>query len=289
MNYVYHLLFMYAIMVLLAVSLDLFVGHLGILSLCHAAFWGFGAYTSGILTVMVGVGFPLAFLASMVSTMAFSQVLAVAAIRLRGDAVVLASLAIVMAIAEVWKNWRGLTGGLDGLVGIPQGAWGGFIIGIPSLQALQAAVFVVLSTMLVARLFRTPLMRNFHAFRDDAMGATGFGLCAFPTVARAAAISGMIAGGAGSLYACYASYINPTVFSASPSIMVLVMVLLGGAGSKAGPWLGALVLTGIPEIVRLSGISSSDVGSLYQVVLGLCLILVAAFRPRGMVKGYVFR
>jgi len=262
---------------------------LGILSLCHAAFWGCGAYTAGILMVKVGVGFPFAFAASVVLTLIFSQAIALAAIRLRGDAVILASLAVVMAIGEFWKNWRGLTGGLDGLVGVPQPSWGAFVVESPAMQALQAAVVVVLSTIAVMRLFRTPLMRSFHAFRDDALSAIGFGLPPLPTVARAAAVSGMIAGGAGALYACYASYINPTVFSVSASIMVLVMVLLGGAGSKTGPWLGALALTALPEVVRLSGMNSSDVGSFYQMVLGLCLILVAAVRPRGLVKGYVFK
>jgi len=289
MNYLIHLIFMFCIMSLLTISLDLFVGHLGILSLAHSVFWAAGAYGTGMCLLHLGWPFPMALLAGILLSIVLSQTIAISAYRLRHDAIILATLSLLMISLDLLKNLRSLTGGLDGLIGIPAPSWGGLAISNPLLQTVQAAAFLIVAVFLRNRIIYSPLGRGMHAFRDDPLSAVGLGVRPIRVFPYAAALSAALAAVAGALYATNASYLNPTTFNQDQAILLLVMVLIGGAGSKYGPLLGALILILLPEAFRMIGISSAQVGAIQQIFIGLCLITFAGFRPRGLWGGYRFK
>lgn len=289
MNYFLHLTFTFCVMSLLTISLDLFIGQLGILSLAHTVFWAAGAYGTGICLLHFGCPFPVALLAGILLSIILSQAVAFSAFRLRHDGIILATLALLMIVFDLIKNLRGLTGGLDGMVGIPAPSWGGMVLGSPLLQTLQASIFLIAAFFLRNQIISSPIGRVMRAYRDDPLSAVGLGVRPIKVFPYTAALSAALAAVAGAIYATNASYLNPATFNQDQAILLLVMVLIGGAGSKYGPLLGALILMLLPETFRMIGISSASVGAIQQIFIGLCLVFFAVFRPRGILGGYRFK
>lgn len=289
MNYLQHLVFLFSIYMLLVTSLDLMVGHLGRLVLCHSAFYAIGSYCIAILTVDAGVPFPLAVLASIVLGAVFSLPVAFATRRLRGDDVVLVSFGFLLIVLEVLKNWRSLTGGLDGIPGIPPPSIGEIVITSRIGYVGIVLALAVGCWLLMGRLMGSTFGLYAHASREDARIAIGLGIDPTWTTIKTFCLGGGAAALAGSMYASYTSYIDPMIFGPDKSFLLIVMVLLGGAGTRAGPLLGALLLFGVVELLRFVSLGTVNVGLIYQMTAGLLLVGFAMFRPRGIVPGFAFR
>jgi branched-chain amino acid transport system permease protein len=289
MNYLWHLIYMASIYSMLTVTLDILVGHLGLLVLCQSAFFASGAYTGALLMLRCGLSFPAAAVtAALVSTITATLV-SVVARRLRSDAVVLASFSFLLLLIDLLKNLKQLTGGLDGIVDIPGlGVWLKKLDSHPG-QALFAVCCAIL-TWLIAHRFSSGISGRFlHALRDDPHAAVGLGIQPLHVYARAFGLTGCISGLSGVLYASYATYINPNVFGSDTSILLISMVLVGGASTRMGPILGTLILLAMPEIIRTLGGGISAIGAINYIVMGLILVAFAVFRPKGILGGYEFR
>jgi len=288
MDYVLHIAVLIGIYTTLSVSLDLLVGHTGLLSLAHAAFYGLGAYTSALFAVQLGAPFPVGVLAGMVMAALVSLIVSLPSLRLHEDYFVIATFGFQMIIFSIFNNWIELSRGPLGIPGIPQPV----ILG----WAVQSHFeFVFLSTLLASFAFlvvglitTSPFGRVLRAIREDEVFAQAMGKNTVRFKITAFAVSAMLAASAGSLYAHYVTYIDPTSFTVMESILVISMVIIGGAGSLWGPMVGAIVLVMLPEALRFLGLPSSIAANLRQIVYGVLLVVMMMIRPGGLMGRYGF-
>ena len=157
MNYVLHILVMINIYLILALSLNVLVGYAGLLSICHAAFYGIGAYIATLLMVKLGVNFFPALLLGVLGAMALSLPVAIPALRLKGDYFVLASLGFQIIAYSVLYNWVGLTRGPYGIPGIPRPDILGWQIGTIPLYFVLTLLFALLCLFIFWRITSSPL------------------------------------------------------------------------------------------------------------------------------------
>jgi len=288
MNYILHLLVLLTIYLILSFSLNVLVGYTGLLSLAHAAFYGIGAYTSSLLMVRWGVSFPLALLAGVGMAVILSLVVAVPSLRLKGDYFVLASLGFQVIAFSVLYNWVGLTRGPYGIPGIPKPSIFGLKFNsIPAFLVFSGILSVVCIFILVGML-KSPFGRSLKAIREDelATAALGKNITAFKI--QAFVIAGGISAVAGSLYAWYVTYIDPTSFNLNESIFIIAVVLVGGSGNIKGPIVGTLFMILLPEILRFLRIPDTVAPNVRQMIYGALLIILMRYRPQGIAGEYKF-
>jgi branched-chain amino acid transport system permease protein len=130
---------------------------------------------------------------------------------------------------------------------------------------------------------RAPFGRLLRAIREDELAVAAFGKNVLFAKVRAAAIAGVMAGAAGGLYAVYLSFIDPTTFDLNASVLLLTMVVLGGARTLAGSIVGPLVLLALPQLLTFIDIPTTTAAAVRQGIYGLLLILFMVFRPQGLV------
>lgn len=266
---------MAAIHGVLAVSLDVVVGGLGLISLGHAALFGIGAYLSAAVALGFGLPWLLALAVAGLGGAVAGLVLGALALRIRGHYFVLVSLGFGEIVRLVLLNWKAVTRGSDGIVGIPAPSVAGVLV-TSKLGAyfLSLAVLVVVVT-LTHRLRVSAFGRAATALRADEVAARAAGVS--PALVKLSALgwSGAAAGLAGSLYAHFYTFISPEVFTVDVSVTVLVMVIVGGAGTRGGPLLGAVLLTVLPEWLR-------PFRQYYLILYGAAVVLVMVFWPDGI-------
>lgn len=288
MDYLLHVVVMIGIYAILAMSLDLLVGHTGLLSVAHAAFYGLGAYTSGLLSTHFHTPFVSGLLAAMCVAIVFSFFVSLPGLRLRDDYFVVATFGFQMILFSVLNNWIQLTRGPQGLTGIPRPALLGLAVDSRASFLALVLVAAVVSYVIVQRTATSPFGRVLRAIREDEVFAQALGKNTLRFKVTVAAVAAALAAVAGSLYAHYASYIDPSGFTVMESILIAAMVIVGGAGSKWGPVVGAVTLVALPELLRLVGLPGSVAASLRQVLYGAALVAMMIARPRGLAGQYGF-
>jgi len=288
MDYLLHLIVISCVYVTLAVSLDMLAGHTGILSVCHAAFFALGAYTSTLLAVRLGFAFPLALLAGMLSAAMFSVAVSLPSVRLRDDFFVIATFAFQLIFSSLLNNWTVLTRGPLGIPGIPTPRILGWTVASRGDWVFLAALMATVAFTAARLLTGGPFGRVLRAIREDESFARALGKETNRFKATVFAVSGAIAAAAGSLYGHYVGYIDPTSFSLGESILIVSMVIIGGAGSLWGPALGAVGLVALPELLRLIGFPAVLAANLRQVLYGLLLVIAMVLRPQGLFGKYGF-
>lgn len=288
MNYVLHILVMINIYLILALSLNVLVGYTGLLSICHAAFYGIGAYIATLLMVKLGFNFFPALLLGVLGAMVLSLPVAIPALRLKGDYFVLASLGFQIIAYSVLYNWVGLTRGPYGIPGIPRPEILGWQISTIPLYFVLTLLFALLCLFIFWRITSSPFGRVLKAIREDEIAAealgkniTNFKVAAFAIAAGVAAISG-------ALYAGYVTYIDPTSFNLEESIFILSVVIIGGTGNLKGSVVGAISLVILPEALRFVGIPDTVAPNVRQMIYGGLLVGLMFFRPQGIVGEYQF-
>jgi branched-chain amino acid transport system permease protein len=279
---------MITLYVILGLSLNLVVGYGGLLSLCHGAFYGVGAYTCTLLMMKAGFGFFTATLCAIGVAALLALLIAFPSLRFREDFFALATLGFQMIVFSILYNCIGLTRGPYGIPGIPKPALFGIEFRtIPAFLLLSAvlAAFVVVIHWQIAR---SPFGRALQAVRDDELAARALGKN--PTYFRVAAftLAGGLAAIAGALYATYVSYIDPTSFGLDEAIFILTVVVIGGAASPWGPIAGAGFVVVLPEALRFLHVPGTVEPNVRQIVFGLILVLAMRFRPRGIAGKYAF-
>ncbi len=286
MDYFLHIAILACIFSILAVALDLLAGHSGALSLAHAAFYGIGAYSSALLTVQAGAPYVVGVLAGMGVAFLVSFLVSLPSLRLHGDYFVIATLGFQIIVFNVFNNWMGLTRGPLGIPGIPQPVILGWQVESNVDFVILAATFAVSAFLVVWRITTSPFGRVLHAIREDEVFAKALGKNTLRFKITVFAVSAALAASAGSLYAHYITYIDPTSFTVMESILVISMVIIGGAGSLRGPLIGAVVLITLPEGLRFVGLPSAVAANLRQIIYGSLLVVMMMVRPQGLVGRY---
>jgi branched-chain amino acid transport system permease protein len=258
----------------LALSLNLIAGFSGIVSLGHAAFYGFGAYATAILSTRVGVPVWWSMLAATLLTGLFGAAFAWPVMRLRGHYIAMGTFGLGGFIWMLMHNWIDLTRGPMGIRSIPSPAIFGEELTGAGFFWLMLAILVA-STLLVIALLDSSFGRSLRAMRDDELGAQSVGIDPRVLKMKIFALSAAIAGAAGAFWAHYVSFISPDSFTPVVSIGMLAMVVLGGLGSVPGAIFGGAVLAALPEVLRFAA-------DYREAIYGAIMALMVLYRPQGI-------
>jgi branched-chain amino acid transport system ATP-binding protein len=264
-----------AITAIVGVGLNVLLGLTGQVSFGHVAFYAIGAYVVGVLTTTMGWSFWLAWpVAALVAGM-FGMLLALPALRAKGPYLAMITIAFSFIVQHAIVEMRGVTGGQNGIMGIMPPAFGGIVAGE---QGIAILAFLALAAVLAmfTWLSRGTWGAAMRAVRDSETASESIGLNPLVIKAVAFTVSALLAGLAGGLFAPLSGFVSPDVFSFMQSILFLLVVVVGGSGSVAGPLVGALIVGILPEM--LSGLAD------YRLLFfGALLLLVLWIAPDGVV------
>jgi branched-chain amino acid transport system permease protein len=280
--YLAHFLVMVAIYAILALSLNLLIGYSGIFSLAHAAIYGIGAYASALAALKLGLGFWGGMVVAAGAGAFASALVAIPSLRVAGDYYVVASFGLQVVVLAVFMNWTDLTNGHAGLPGIPRPNLFGWTIDQPFEYVFLATVFALLTLAICWRLTTSAFGRVLQAIRDDEIAAQAMGKNVVLVKIVIACLSSALGAMAGSLYAHYITYINPSSFALHESIFIATLVILGGSERLAGPVVGAFVLLAIPELLKFLAIPDTVAAPMRQIIYGALLIVFMLVRPEGI-------
>jgi len=278
--YIIHLLILICIYLILSLSLNLSIGYSGVLNLGHIAFYGLGAYTSALLA-LAGAPFVLCFLAGGIVAMFCGFLLALPTDKIKGDYLALVTVGFSFIIYSLMLNLDDLTRGPLGLPGIPRPAIFGFVFEDNFSFLILAAIVAIIVYFVIKRITDSPFGKLLEAVRDDELAAKILGKDTFKAKAFSLALSAFFAGLAGSLYAGYITFIDPSSFSLMQIIPIISIVIVGGLASLPGTVAAAVILTLIPEALRFVGFPSSILGPMRQIIYSLILLVILIYRPRG--------
>lgn len=277
-DYYFTLLNIIGIHALLVVGLNLLLGYAGQISLGHAAFFGLGAYTSGILTATYSVNPWLALPVGLLVAGVAAFLVGVPALKLRGYYLAMATLGFGIIVYIVFNQTQELTGGPSGLSGIPSLSLGGFSFDSPDRLFLLIWVILGVILLLSANLVDSRLGRAVRALHESEPAAQSLGVNTSRAKLLIFVWSALYAALAGSLYAHTLNFVAPSSFTFMFSIKLVTMVIVGGMASIWGSLLGAAVLTILPELL----VVFHD----YEIIIfGAILMVVMIFLPRGLVRG----
>ncbi len=259
------------------IGLGIAFGWAGLVQLGHAALIGVGAYTTARLGVSHGFGFWTALPIAVALTALVSFVVAVPMLRLRGHYLALATVGLNVTLEIVAKNWVGLTGGYDGISGIPPITLLGHVLETDAEYYYLSLAFLVVAALAAMSLRGSRFGRAMIAIRDDELAAGVAGVDVVRMKVLAFVLSGVFAAVSGCLYAHYSRYISPQDFDLLRSITLLVMLIVGGDLSVPGAIAGAILLTFAPEWMRF-------LGDAYLAFFGAAIVVVLVLLPGGIAQ-----
>jgi branched-chain amino acid transport system permease protein len=273
---------------MLVLSANLTTGMANLLTMCQAAFYGIGAYIGTYFLFQFNISFLLIAFLVMMTTGLSSLIISYASVKLKGDYFVLATMGFQLIVYTIIYNWTEVTHGTYGIAGIP-----GFNLAfglVPIDGIYQNLILVLLITAAIIwflnRLKNSPYGRLLKAIRTDGTIVESFGRNTAGVKIWAFALSSAIAGLAGTLYASYVGYIDPTSFPLKESIFILCALFIGGIGNIEGPICGAAFVILLPEVLRWVGLPESMAAEIRQIIYGLALVLIMIFHPQG-IKGKI--
>jgi len=296
MDYLCHILIYAVIYILISISLNIIVGYGGMLTMAHAGFFALGCYVYAVITHVMGWEFiPAAVLAFMISAF-LSLGISLPAWRFKKDFFILLSLVVQVLLYSVFYNWYNeealfgsiynMTNGPFGIANIPQPTVFGWQLkehgSILFLYMCLGFVLLIITKILL----KSPWGNLMIAVRDDELAARSLGKNTRILKIEAFAISCGITAIAGTMYAAYARYIDPSTATIEESILMLSMIVVGGTGNFKGPVVGAIILLLIPEALRLISIPDAIAANVKLMVYGVLLVVLMHFRNQGIAGEY---
>ncbi len=280
--------------VMLGWGLNVVVGLAGLLDLGYVAFYAVGAYSYALLATNFGLSFWICLPLAGILAALWGVMLGFPVLRLRGDYLAIVTLAFGEIIRLVIINWQSLTGGPNGVSGIPRPT----LFGIPltpgddglaaklgiEFSPTHRIVFLfylilalaLLTNWVTIRLRRLPIGRAWEALREDEVACRALGINTTTTKLTAFATGAMFGGFAGAFFATRQGFISPESFTFQESALVLAIVVLGGMGSQLGVALAALAMIGGFELFR-------GLDQYRMLVFGMAMVLLMIWRPRGLI------
>lgn len=273
----YHLVLATRILILalFAMSLDLLDGYVGLTSLGHAVFLGTSAYVTGFIAIGYSDNIFVLLGAGLATSMVLGALIGPLVLRATGVYFLMLSLAVSQVVWGIAWQWRSITGGDDGLAGIPRPSLGSLIlIDSASFYRLTIILFLIAAALLL-RLVRSPFGLGLQGIRESTLRMQAFGYNVWLHKYIAFVISSVAAGLAGVLLALQNGIVTPTQLSIHTSAIGLLMALVGGAGTMIGPIVGAV-------IVVLLEYGVSQYTERWVALLGIIYIVVVLFAPDGI-------
>ncbi|MAM00068.1 high-affinity branched-chain amino acid ABC transporter permease LivM [Hydrocarboniclastica marina] len=287
------------IYVMLGLGLNIVVGLAGLLDLGYVAFYAVGAYSYALLSEYFGLSFWAALPLGAGLAALFGLLLGFPVLRLRGDYLAIVTLGFGEIIRILLNNWTHITGGPNGIGGIPDPTLFGMefgrrvkeegnvsfheTLGI-SYDGSHQVIFLYLIAVVLAfftwfvirRLIRMPAGRSWEALREDEIACRSLGMSRTAVKLSAFTLGASFAGFAGTLFAARQGFINPESFTFIESAIILAIVVLGGMGSQLGVILAAVAVTILPELAR-------EFSEYRMLVFGAGMVLMMIWRPQGLV------
>ena len=264
--YYIHLMVIIGIFAILLLGLDIVVGYVGEVSLGHAALFGIGSYTAGVLNFQLGVPFLLAIPASIVVTAVFGAILALPALRVNGPYLAMVTLAFGTIIQIMINEMTFLTNGPLGISLRKPVLFGHQVTGTDYYYIVLVAL--VLTVIVVQRLLKSHLGRAFEALRDSPVASDCMAVSVYAYKVYAFVISAALAGLAGSLFTYSEEYISPNTYNFELTILFLLAVIMGGRKTRSGPILGAIIIVMLPNVL-------SDIELFRTIAIGIAAFAVA--------------
>jgi branched-chain amino acid transport system permease protein len=270
--YVASLALVYLIM---AIGLNLTLGYAGQISLAHGAFMAFGSYAVAVLGPR---GWPFELGLLLGAALAFGWGLGVGfpALKVKHHFLAMVTLGFNIVVFLVLRNWESLTGGSFGISGIARPAWGRLAFQSDRAYYVYILAWAALVVGSAYWILGSRWGRAFRAIRENEMRAEALGVSLRNYKLMAFAIGAAYAGVGGALFAPLLGYIDPGAYTLDRSIQFLMMVVIGGLGRFEGPFIGAILVTVLPEVLRASE-------GLYLVIYAVAVILMMLFMPKGLV------
>jgi branched-chain amino acid transport system permease protein len=286
-SYIAFILAIGGIYALLALSLNLVWGAAGMVNLGLAGFFAVGGYTTALLTTRLGVPVPFAVLSSLITGAATGLLLTIATRRLRDEYLAIVTLGFAEALRLVAANETWLTGGTDGIAGVPQPFKAQFGRSYDQFYLILVLCVVTIVFLVLRRLDRSPYGRTLKAIRENPEVAAIAGKNSLQFKLQAFALSGAIAALAGALYAHFVSYIAPDLYQPLLTIYIFLGVTAGGLGRPAGALLGAYLVISLLESVRFIGhsipiLSALQVAAAREILVGVMLLWFLSALPGGL-------
>ena len=276
----YHLqvLIFIGIYIVLALSLNLLNGYVGLLSIGHAAFYGIGAYASAKLNMDLHLPFILAMPGAAVVAGIFGYLIAKPTLRLSGIYMTLATLGFNIIFFLILQNWMSFTNGPLGIMDIPEPNILGWKVDTRAEYYYLMLFLVVLTLFCMDRLIKCRFGRGLKSIRENELAAEAMGVNTTRYKIQAFVLAAFFAGLAGSYYAHFVKFISPDSFYIYESFTLLAMLAFGGQGNLIGPAVGAAVLLIIPEIFRF-------LQEYRMFIYGGVLIVMMLVRRQGLLGG----
>lgn len=255
---------------LFAVALDLLLGYVGLLSFGHAAFWGGSAYVTGLVAIHAGVPFPLAVLAGALFAMVLAVPIGYLSVRRSGIYFAMVTLAFAQLIYFVANQWSDVTGGENGLQGVPKSFFGVELVETDAFYFYYAALPIILLGLWAAwRIVHSPFGRVLVAIRDNAPRARALGYDVERYKVMAFVLSAGLAGLAGGVFAVSHGFVALSELHWSTSGEVVLMTVLGGIGTLWGGVVGAGIIVLLADYLASSGFDGIGIvtGSVFMVVV----------------------
>jgi len=285
-RYTFQVVIMCCLMAVGALSFNLLLGFTGQASLAHGAFFGIGAYGASLLTINLGWSFWIALPAGAAISALIGMIVGIPTLRTRGAYFAIATMCLGEIITLIAGNWMELTGGHNGLIGIPTPT----PINIPGIVNISfdnqtAQYYLVLLFLLLVIFFMRRLVYSlkgltFMAIRNNELLAEAVGINTFQTKLLSFVVSTFIVGLAGGIYASLIGSISPSVASLKVTFDFLLMTLLGGMATLAGPIIGAFGLLVLMEYLQF-------LQEYQMIIFGALLVVVIVYFPRGFFGAYL--
>ena len=261
---------------ILALSLNVILGYAGMFHMGHAAFYAVGAYTTAIINTRYGVPVLWALPVSGVAAALFALVVARPIIHLRGDYLLIVTIGMVEIVRIALINdIFGLTGGANGIFGISRPELFGFRISQPKHFFYLIWFFAALTVLLFSLLENSRFGRALKYLKEDEVAAEGSGINTARYKLAAFILGAGWAGMCGTIFAAKMTIISPQSFNFWESVVLFMIVILGGSGSIPGVILGAFLVMGLPELFR-------DFADARLLIFGLALMVKMIVRPQGL-------
>lgn len=286
MEYFIHLAVLISIFAILGVSLNLIVGYTGLLSVTQAAFYGIGAYATAIFMTSFGINFFVSILIGMALSGVLALFIGYVLSKFDGDYFALGSFGFNIILYSVFLNWQEVTRGPLGIPGIDRPSIFGYTFSTNSSFLILSVVIAGFVYFFAQWLGRSSFGRVLKAIREDEKAIQVFGYNTSQYKLAIFVIGAVLASIAGSLFASYISFIDPSSFVLNESIFVLAIIILGGLANNKGVVWGAVFLILLPEFLRFVGFPSDIAAQMRQVVYGVMLIILMIYRPQGLMGEY---
>jgi branched-chain amino acid transport system permease protein len=277
MDYYLHLAILLSIYLILAQGFNLQFGLGRLLNFSHVSCYAVGAYTTALLSTNLNYGFLTCIILSIATSIILSFILSLLALRISNDFFAIATIGFSSLITALLINWRSFTNGVLGIPGIPRPEIFGLSLNSNLYYLTLTSSSALLCMLLCIPLFYGSYSRSIRAYAENELAALALGknigVLRFTAFTIGAGLSGL----AGSFFAYYINYVDPSSFAMAEMVVIFTIVVIGRPGSFSGTIIGTIFVLLVPEVLRFVDIPSSILGPARQSLYALLLYMFVYF------------